>query len=72
MRGLAHLSVMYIFQRPASVKQASGIPPLLGPFSETAVLSAVAYEALARELNRLITFKVLLRLLFHSRFTGGF
>lgn len=72
LRGIVHLSVMYIFQRSASVKQPSGIPPLLGLISETAVLSAVACEALAGELNRLITFKVLLRLLFHSRFTGGF
>lgn len=72
LRGMVRLSVMYIFQRSASVKQPSGIPPLLGLISETAVLSAEACEALAGELNRLITFKVLLRLLFHSRITGGF
>lgn len=72
LRGMARLSVMYVFQRSASVKQPSSIPPLLSPISETAVLSAEACEALAGELNRLITFKVLLRLLFHSRITGGF
>lgn len=69
---MVRLSVMYVFQRSVSVKQPSGIPTLLGPISETAVLSAEACEALAGELNRLITFKVLLRLLFHSRITGGF
>lgn len=68
---MVRLSFMDIFQRAAPVKQSTGILSLLGLFSVTAVLSAVACGAGAGELNGLITCKVLLGLLFHRQTHWG-
>lgn len=71
IRRMVRLSFMYIFQRASAVKQSTGILALLGLLSVVTVLSAVACGAGAGELNGLITFKVLLRLLFHRRTHWG-
>lgn len=68
---MVRLSFMYIFQRTTPVKQSTSILALLGLFSVATVLSAVACGAEAGELNGLITFKVLFRLLFHRQTRWG-